>query len=144
MLDICIIIKLHRQVCCTSLIENHWPWCCWIKEMTVVKPMFYYYYFLKSYFCFILLYNTVLVLPYIDMNPPWVGEWHWNMYTIMLESNHQSMSDAGYSMLGAGARGWPRGMLWGGRWEGDSGLGTHVHPWRIHVNVWQNQYSVVK
>ena len=24
------------------------------------------------YFYFILLYNTVLVLPYIDMNPPWV------------------------------------------------------------------------
>ena len=23
-------------------------------------------------------------------------------------------------------------------------LGTHVHPWRIHVNVWQNQYSIVK
>ena len=20
----------------------------------------------------------------------------------------------------------------------------HVHPWWIHVNVWQNQYSIVK
>ena len=30
------------------------------------------------------------------------------------------------------------------RWEGGSGLGTHVHPWLIHVNVWQNQYSTVK
>ena len=31
-------------------------------------------------------------------------------------------------------------------WEvgGVSGLGTHVHPWLIHVNVWQNQYSIVK
>ena len=28
-------------------------------------------------------------------------------------------------------------MGWGGRWEGDSGWGTHVHPWLIHVNVWQ-------
>ena len=28
--------------------------------------------FFKFYFYFILLYNTVLVLPYIDMNPPWV------------------------------------------------------------------------
>ena len=35
-------------------------------------------------------------------------------------------------------------MIWEGRWEGDSGLGTHVHPWRIHVDVWQNQYSIVK
>ena len=25
-----------------------------------------------------------------------------------------------------------------------SGLGTHVHPWQIHVNVWQNQYNIVK
>ena len=32
----------------------------------------------------------------------------------------------------------------GGRWEGGSCLGTHVHPWWIHVNVWQNQYSMVK
>ena len=30
----------------------------------------------------------------------------------------------------------------GGR--GGSGLGTHVHPWLIHVNVWRNQYSIVK
>ena len=30
----------------------------------------------------------------------------------------------------------------GGR--GSSGLGTHVHLWRIHVDVWQNQYSFVK
>ena len=35
----------------------------------------------------------------------------------------------------------PREMLWGGRWEGGSCLGTHVHPWWIHVNVWQNQYK---
>ena len=54
------------------------------------------------------------------------------------------MFDAGYRMLGAGARGWSREMIWGGRWEGGSWLGTHVHPWRIHVNVWQNQYSIVK
>ena len=27
---------------------------------------------------------------------------------------------------------------------GGSGLGTHVYPWWIHVNVWQNQYSLVK
>ena len=23
-------------------------------------------------------------------------------------------------------------------------MGTHVHPWQIHVDVWQNQYSIVK
>ena len=37
-----------------------------------------------------------------------------------------------------------REMIWDGRWEGGSGLGTHVHPWLIHVNVWQNQYNIVK
>ena len=25
-----------------------------------------------------------------------------------------------------------------------AGLGTHVHQWQIHVNVWQNHYSIVK
>ena len=32
----------------------------------------------------------------------------------------------------------------GGGREGGSCLGSHVHPWWIHVNVWQNQYSIVK
>ena len=35
-------------------------------------------------------------------------------------------------------------MVWGGRWERGSGLGTRVHPWWIHVDIWQNQYSIVK
>ena len=39
--------------------------------------------------------------------------------------------------------GWD-GMGWEGRWEGGSGWETHVHPWRIQVNVWQNQYNIVK
>ena len=33
---------------------------------------FIFIYFKNFYFYFILLYNTVLVLPYIDMNLPWV------------------------------------------------------------------------
>ena len=28
--------------------------------------------------------------------------------------------------------------------EGGSGWGTRVHPWWIHVDVWQNQYNIVK
>ena len=40
-------------------------------------------------------------------------------------------------VLRAVALGWPWGMWWGGRWEGGSGWGTHVHPWLIRVNVWQ-------
>ena len=36
-------------------------------------------------------------------------------------------------------------MGWGGRWEEGSGWGTHVHPWLVHVNVWQKppQYCKV-
>ena len=34
--------------------------------------------------------------------------------------------------------------LWGGRREGDSGWGTRVYLWWIHVDVWQNQYNIVK
>jgi len=47
-------------------------------------------------------------------------------------------------MLGAGALGLPRGMVWGGRREEGSGWETRVHPWWIHVDVWQNQYNIVK
>ena len=54
------------------------------------------------------------------------------------------MFDTGYKMLGAGAQGWSREMIWGGRWKRGLELGTHIHPWLIHVNVWQNQYSIVK
>ena len=34
---------------------------------------------------------------------------------------------------------------WDGKGGGRGfGWGTHAHPWRIHVNVWQNQYNIVK
>ena len=35
-------------------------------------------------------------------------------------------------------------MVRGGRWEGGSGWGTRVYLWRIHVDIWQNQYNIVK
>ena len=37
----------------------------------------------------------------------------------------------------------PEGWDGEGGWEWDSGWGTHVHPWWIHVNIWQNQYNIV-
>ena len=66
-------------------------------------------------------------------------EWHWNMYNIIYEMSHQSRFDAWYWMLGAGALGWPRGMVWGGRREEGSGRGTGVCLWWIHFYMWQNQ-----
>ena len=63
------------------------------------------------------------------------------MCTIISKIDRQSRFDAwrlhASNMLRAGALGWPWGMGWGGSWEGGSGWGTHVHPWLIHVNVWQ-------
>ena len=58
--------------------------------------------------------------------------------------NRQSRFDAGYRVIGADALGRPRGMVWGGRWERGSGWGTRVQPRWIHVNIWQNQYNIVK
>ena len=72
-----------------------------------------------------------------------LGEWHWNMYNIY-ETSRQSRFDAWYWMLGAGALGWPRGMVWGGRREEGSEWGTRVCLWRIHFDIWQNQYNIVK
>ena len=66
------------------------------------------------------------------------------MYTIMYGMSRQSRFDAQYWMLGAGALGRPRGMVRGGRREEGSGWGTHVYLWRIHFDIWQNQYNIVK
>ena len=67
-----------------------------------------------------------------------LGEWHWNMCNIMYETSCQSRFNAQYWMLGAGALGWPRGMVWGGRRKKGSGWGAHVYLWRIRFDVWQN------
>ena len=47
-------------------------------------------------------------------------------------------------VLRSGALGRPRGMGWGGKWEGGSGWGTRVNPWLIHVNVWQKPLQYCK
>ena len=73
-----------------------------------------------------------------------LGEWHWNMYNIIYETSCQSMFDEPYWMLVAGALGWPRVMVRGGRRVEGSGWGTRVYLWQIHVDIWQNQYNIVK
>ena len=67
-----------------------------------------------------------------------LGEWHWNMYNIIYETNHQPRFNAWYWMLAAGTLGWPRGMVWGGGREGGTGCGTCVYLWWIHGDVWEN------
>ena len=58
--------------------------------------------------------------------------------------SRQSSFDARYWMLVAGALGQPRGMVQGGRREEGSWWGTRVYLWWIHVDIWQNQYNIVK
>ena len=38
----------------------------------------------------------------------------------------------------------PEGWYGEGGGRGGSGWGTHIHPWRMHVDVQQNQYNIVK
>ena len=50
------------------------------------------------------------------------------------------------TFLGAGAWGWPREMLWGGRWEGSSCFRTHVRIKdfkikKIKINGHRDYYS---
>ena len=66
------------------------------------------------------------------------------MCNIMYETSCQSRFNARYWMLGASVLGRPRGMVWGGRREEGSGWGTHVYLWKIHFDIWQNQYNIVK
>ena len=66
------------------------------------------------------------------------------MYNIIYEMSLLFRFNARYWMLGAGALGRPGGMVRGGRREESSGWGTRVYLWWIHVDIWQNQYNVVK
>ena len=66
------------------------------------------------------------------------------MYNIIYETICQYRFDAQYWMLGAGALGGPRGMVWGGRREEGSGWEIRVCLWWIHFDMWQNQYNTVK
>ena len=38
----------------------------------------------------------------------------------------------------------PEGWYGEGGWKGGSGWGTRIHQWQIHVDVWKNQYNIVK
>ena len=53
-----------------------------------------------------------------------LGEWHWNMYIIIYETNHQSRFNAWYRMLGAGALGYPE--VWYGE-GGGRGIQNEEH-----------------
>ena len=66
--------------------------------------------------------------------------------TSILSSVKQITAQVGCmrQVLRAGALGRPRGMGWGGRWEGGSGCRTHVNPWLIHVSVWQKPLQCCK
>ena len=65
------------------------------------------------------------------------------MYITICEIDDQSKFDSCNKALKVGALGQLRGMGWGGRWEGGSGWGTHVHSWLIHVSVWQKTTTVL-
>ena len=39
---------------------------------------------------------------------------------------------------------WDNAEGWDGEGGGGSGWGTHVHPWLIHVNVWQKPLQYCK
>ena len=70
-------------------------------------------------------------------------EEHWNKDTIKVKQ----ITSPGWmyeKVLRAGALGRPRGMGWGGKWEGGLGWGTHVNSWLIHVNVWQKPLQYCK
>ena len=72
-----------------------------------------------------------------------LAEWHWNMYNIIYETSRQSRFDALYWMLGAGALGWPRGMIRGGRREEGGGF-RMINTCIPVANSWQNWYNIVK
>ena len=76
-------------------------------------------------------------------------DWNCNDFKILwwfsiCEIDHQSRFDAWDRSLRDSALGQPWAMEWGGRWERVSRWGTHVHPWLIHVNVWEKPLQYCK
>ena len=59
------------------------------------------------------------------------------MYITICETDDQSKFDAENRALESGALGQPRGMGWGGWWEGSLGWGTLAYPWLNHFNIRQ-------
>ena len=90
------------------------------------------------------MYRTVFWTLWKRARVGWFGRMALKHVQYLCETNRQSRFNAWDRVLWAGALGWPRGMGWGGTWEGASGWGTRVHPWWIHVDIWQNQYNIVK
>ena len=73
-----------------------------------------------------------------------LGEWHWNMYIIICETDLQSKFNAWNRAVKASVLGQQRGMGWGGRGEGGSGWGTHyTHGWFMSM-YGKNHNNVVK
>ena len=66
------------------------------------------------------------------------------MNNIIYETSCQSRFYERYWLPGAGVLGRLRGMVWGGMREEGSGWGTLIYLWQIHVDIWQNQYNIVK
>ena len=58
--------------------------------------------------------------------------------------NHQSRFDTGYRMLGAGCSGMTQRDDMGREMGGGFRVGKSCTPVVVHVNVWQNKYSIVK
>ena len=67
------------------------------------------------------------------------------MYIIIYETDLQPVQ---VRCVTQGAQGWCTGMTqrdgMGREVGGGSGWGTHVHPWLIHVNVWQKPVQYCK
>ena len=70
-------------------------------------------------------------------------EQHWNKYTIKCETDCQPRLDAWDKCPG-----WCTGKTQRDGMERESGegigMGTHVNPWLIHVNVWQKPLQYCK
>ena len=66
------------------------------------------------------------------------------MYITIYETDHHFKFNALNRALKASALGQPEGCGGEGGRRGVHDEGTHVHPWLIHVDVWQNQYNIVK
>ena len=85
--------------------------------------------------------------PFRSTSLEWISGWNtpaWEGGPQLKKTNKQTNRTFVNKWADMIPLGRPGGIGWRGRWKAGSGWGTHVNPWMIHFNVWQNPLQYCK
>ena len=137
------ILKIYRLLFYTVLILYFYSVSSTVSHIMIFSPMWY---LKSSWDCWSVLYsqiNRMLVNHTCIYIRTHTSYW---LLTIYFQRKTHTYVCPG-SMQDTGSLGlvhWDDPEGWYGEVGGGSGWGTRVHPWQMHVDVWQIQYNIVK